>query len=169
MPIRQATLREYSARPAIRQTIAEARREATPTAFLSHSHKDAVLAKGVQSYFSQSGWNVYIDWEDGAMPDRPNRETADRIREKIRETDLFLFLATANSMASRWCPWELGYADGRKIDDSIFILQTSDSLGSTFGNEYIGLYRRIDEYSLGGVQVIDTYGISRPIRGKVRP
>ena len=54
-----------------------------------------------------------------------------------------LFLATANSMASRWCPWELGFADGQKQPDRIAIVQTSDST-TTHGNEHMQLYRRVD-------------------------
>lgn len=34
------------------------------------------------------------------------------IKQKIRDLTSFLFLATPNSIASRWCPWEIGYADG---------------------------------------------------------
>lgn len=52
------------------------------------------------------------------MPERPNKETAQRIQGKIREIDYFLFLATENSGASRWCPWEIGYADSQKPADS---------------------------------------------------
>lgn len=55
----------------------------------------------------------------------------------------FLFLATPNSMKSRWCPWEIGYADGTKANDNILIIPTEDSAG-WYGNEYLGLYRKID-------------------------
>lgn len=126
----------------------EARASAIDTAFLCHSHKDRDLAEKMQQYFSSKGWNVYIDWKDASMPETPNRETADKIQERIKQSKWFLFLATANSMASRWCPWELGYSDGVKGKDSIIILPTNDSSGVTYGNEYMQLYRRID-YTLG--------------------
>lgn len=77
------------------------------------------------------------------MPDKPDRRTAERIQQRIAELDWFFFLATENSMRSRWCPWEIGYADGKKPLDSILILQTKDSLGHYYGNEYLQLYRSL--------------------------
>jgi hypothetical protein len=77
------------------------------------------------------------------MPERPKRETAQRIQGRIVECNYFLFLATANSTQSRWCPWEIGYADGKKSLDDIFVVPTQDSF-ATYGNEYLDLYRRVD-------------------------
>lgn len=113
------------------------------TAFLCHIHRDDKLADGLQVLLAEQGVELYIDWKDASMPSEPNRETASRIQHRIATCDWFLFLATANSMASRWCPWELGYADGQKQLDRIAIVQTSDST-TTHGNEYMQLYRRID-------------------------
>lgn len=118
------------------------------TGFLCHSHLDHRLAEGLQALLAEQGIKLYIDWQDAAMPPQPNRETAARIQHNIRTCDWFLFLATANSMASRWCPWELGYADGQKPSERIAIVQTSDST-TTHGNEYMQLYRRIDTTSTG--------------------
>jgi hypothetical protein len=91
------------------------------TAFLCHSHRDEKLAEGLQELLAEQGVEQH----------------------RIRTGDWFLFLATANSMASRWCPWELGFADGQKQPDRIAIVQTSDST-TTHGNEYMQLYRRVD-------------------------
>lgn len=77
------------------------------------------------------------------MPERPNRETAARIQNRIVECNYFIFLATSNSTQSRWCPWEIGYADGKKKLDDIFVVPTQDSF-KAYGNEYLDLYRRID-------------------------
>ena len=66
-----------------------------------------------------------------------------RIQQKIVELDFFLFLATANSMASRWCPWEIGYADGKKAIEWILLVRTTDGI-KTHGNEYLQLYRNLD-------------------------
>jgi hypothetical protein len=55
-----------------------------------HSHHDADAVQGLISF-----------WQDAAMPDKPNRETAQRIQHKIREMEYFVFLATRNSVASR--------------------------------------------------------------------
>jgi hypothetical protein len=89
------------------------------------------------------------------MPEKPTRETAQQIQNKIRSTDYFLFLATPNSMGSRWCPWEIGYADGQKSIDRILILPTSDESGNWYGNEYLQLYRHIDFAKGGNLGVWD--------------
>ena len=89
------------------------------------------------------GISVYIDWLDEEMPASPSRRTAKRLKSKIRESDFFLFLATKNSRRSRWCPWEIGYADGVKRIDEIFMAPFEDDEGD-HGSEYLQLYRRID-------------------------
>jgi hypothetical protein len=111
------------------------------SAFLCHSHKDEILVKGLIAFFQEIGIDVYIDWKDHSMPETPNAETAQKIQGAIKARALFLFLATANAKASRWCPWEIGYADSstRKI----FIIPTADGSG-TYGNEYLQLYAHID-------------------------
>jgi hypothetical protein len=82
------------------------------------------------------------------MPDQPNAETAERLRRRIVDTTWFLFLATANSMSSRWCPWELGYADGKKPPQRIAVVPTREG-ATTHGNEYLQLYPRIDPAATG--------------------
>lgn len=109
--IDQSSIRAYAGSTTIRKSeeiVEEAIRSGRQTAFLSHSHKDADLAKGLQAFLQAQGWLVYIDWQDTSMPPRPNKETADRIKVKIKRLDWFLYLATANSATSRWCPWEIG-------------------------------------------------------------
>jgi hypothetical protein len=123
--------------------ISDARRRGVRTAFLCHSHKDVQIAEGLTVVLAQQGWRLYVDWKDTQMPEHPNRETAERIQARIIECNCFLFLATANSTQSRWCPWEIGFADGKKTLDDIFVVPTRDSIG-TYGSEYLELYRRID-------------------------
>ncbi len=110
-------------------------------AFLCHSHKDSELVEGLLEVFQRIGIDLYVDWKDNDMPDTPNEETARKIKDHITGSQVFLFLATANAKASRWCPWELGYADtGIK---KIFIIPTTDGSNS-YGNEYLQLYPKID-------------------------
>lgn len=145
MPIALSTLRSAAIRFSAAQprTIKEARTLGLRTIFLCHSHRDKDLVQGVVTLLNESGWRVYVDWADASMPETPNRETAARIEQEITDLDYFIFLATPNSMSSRWCPWEIGYADGKKPIDKILVLPTSDSAG-THGSEYLQLYRRID-------------------------
>lgn len=111
------------------------------SAFLCHSHKDETLVRGLVALFQEAGIDLYVDWKDHAMPETPNAETATKIQDAIKARGLFFFLATANAKASRWCPWEIGYADSslRKI----FIIPTEDWSG-TYGSEYLQLYSHID-------------------------
>jgi hypothetical protein len=144
MPVSQYELRIAAARYAPRvKTLNEARAAAAQTAFLCHSHQDETLVKGLVTMLTDAGWNVYVDWQDTTLPAVPDRQTASRIQDRIRSLTYFLFLATANSMESRWCPWEIGYANGVKEIDRILIVPTVDG-GNTHGNEYLQLYRRID-------------------------
>jgi len=135
-------------RTEVAKSLTEARQRHLRTAFLCHSHKDATLVEGLLVLLQESGWNVYVDWKDASMPEIPNKETARNIRQRIEQANYFLFLATPNSLASRWCPWEIGVADGRKPSDDILVIPTRR--GSTYyGNEYLELYRRIDFANTG--------------------
>lgn len=154
MPIEQSVLRAAAGRQtrASQRTLAEARVVGARTAFLSHSHKDKTLAQGLVELLALGGCAVYVDWSDAEMPPNTTRETARRIKQKISDLDLFLFLATSNSLASRWCPWELGYADGVKPIDSIVMVPTLEG-GSLQGSEYLGLYRWIDDRLVGQLEI----------------
>lgn len=163
MPIAQRSLQDAAARFARTRlmTLSESRGRTGPrTAFLCHSHKDAELAKGLQVLLSEGGLEIYIDWQDTDLPDSPDRATADKIKEKIKSLDLFLFLATSNSKASRWCPWEIGVADSAKDNKRIFLITTTDQAGSVHGNEYLKLYRQITPGQLGKLVALPPGGPS---------
>ena len=128
------------------------------SAFLCHSHKDETIVKGLIVLFQEQGIDLYIDWKDHTMPETPDAETAKRIQDAIRSRDLFLFLATANSKASRWCPWEIGYADSNRR--RIYIIPTADGAG-TYGNEYLQLYAYIDEGSTGTKKGLGIFAVGR--------
>ena len=44
-----------------------------------------------------------------------------------------------------WCPWEIGCADSIKGYEKILIIPTEDDFGNWYGNEYLQLYKKIDE------------------------
>lgn len=144
MSINQSTLRSAGSSASIQRNAAPSQR----TAFLCHSHHDRTLALGLQALLKQHGMDLYIDWQDSTMPDKPSAETAQRLRTRIQQSYWFLFLATHQSMTSRWCPWELGHADGTKANEKILVVPTYDGSG-TYGSEYIELYRRVDFASDG--------------------
>lgn len=145
MPITVATLREANRRASrpLASTLTEARALNIKTVFLCHSHPDAELVKGFVTLLREAGWRAYVDWADTEMPGKPNRVTAARLQEKIVAADYFLYLATSNSATSRWCPWEIGYANGKKPIDRLLVCPTTDG-ATTHGGEYLELYRRLD-------------------------
>lgn len=153
MPISIATIQEAAnrRRKFAVESIFEANASNMATAFLCHSHKDKGLVEGIVNLLNENDWKVYVDWTDSSMPETPDRQTALNIQSKIRELKYFLFLATENSMSSRWCPWEIGYANGVKEIEKILIIPTKDRSGIARGNEYLQLYRRIDIADGGGL------------------
>ncbi|WP_054479254.1 toll/interleukin-1 receptor domain-containing protein [Achromobacter sp. 2789STDY5608615] len=143
------TISQYDLRSAATRNFSlkyqQSRSYGQKTGFLCHSHKDRDLALGLQQWLKEQGMELYIDWQDPHMPDLPDGTTADRIRTVIKRAEIFLFLATNDSMSSRWCPWELGFADGVKRNEQIALIATRDTSGNYYGNEYLHLYRRIDQ------------------------
>ena len=137
-----------SYRTSVIKSVYEALAKSKQTAFLCHSHKDVTLAEGLQVILAENGWDIYVDWKDHEMPEQPNKETATKIKQKIVDMDWFLFLATSNSTQSRWCPWEIGFADSKKLHDRILIIPTKDS-NKWYGNEYLQLYRNIEKTTGG--------------------
>jgi hypothetical protein len=110
---------------------------------LSHSSKDKDLAFLVKTALELLGVSVYIDWLDAGLPSEVSQETARILREKIEANGLFLLLATNNAAESKWVPWELGFADGRKRESSVAILEVRRDSETFMGNEYYALYQRI--------------------------
>jgi hypothetical protein len=161
MAIRQSDLIEKSAR--FQDQILKSKQvfetgAARESAFLCHSHRDEELVKGLLVAFEEAGVDLYVDWKDHTLPDIPNVETAQKIQSKIKGCNLFLFLATANSKVSRWCPWEIGYADASSR--LIYIIPTSDYQDS-YGNEYLELYPRIDSCSYGAKKGLALFGAGK--------
>lgn len=160
MTVRQSELRALaeSAQRVQKVELAEAANILNrPVVFISHSHTDRELIKGIKAKIKAIGWNVYIDWQDSNMPRVTDGATATTIKKRIRDAKHFLFVATAASMASRWCPWELGYADAAKGLQSIFVLPTIDDAGSFHGNEYLQVYQSISD-----LQNDDRWGVFQP-------
>lgn len=111
--------------------------------FLSHSNQDSDLAKGFVNQAHELGIHVYFDLYDSTLTLPPSSDTAMKLRNRIHAAAHFILLATKNSVAgSRWCPWELGCADGFHVP--ISIAQTSDESGREWGAEYLQLYNSIE-------------------------
>jgi hypothetical protein len=118
--------------------------QAQITVFLSHSHKDKELVKGLIKLLDEQELYIYVDWNDSSMPRITSGETAKKIKERIKDLQLFFFLATKNSLNSKWCPWELGVADSLKNWSDILIIPISDPAGNFEGNEYLQIYQHLE-------------------------
>jgi len=125
------------------------------TVFLSHSHLDKELAKGLKNYLSSLGIDLYIDWLDSSMPPNTNMETANSIKQRIGKSDHVLVLGTNNAVRSRWVPWEIGVADIKKTPAGISILPVVDSSGRFEGSEYLQLYNRVVVANDGSIAVFE--------------
>lgn len=90
--------------------------------FLSHKHDELQALDGAISFLKNEGANVYVDWLDEGMPKTTSGITAAKIKEKIKENDKFILLATEGAINSKWCNWELGLGDAAKYIHNIAIL-----------------------------------------------
>ena len=116
--------------------------------FLSHSKMDTELVVGAKRILELKGYTVYVDWVDDPQLDRSkvNRQTADKLRIRMRSCKLMFYLHTSNGSLSKWCPWELGYFDGYTYPNPrVFIFPLLASGETSFqGQEYLELYPIID-------------------------
>ena len=108
--------------------------------FFSHSHLDKTIVNKIGLIFDKLDIELYIDWLDKSLPESTNAITANRIKDKIKSSNKFLFLATYHGLKSKWCNWELGIADSLKTEDNLAILPIETRSGNWKGNEYLRLY-----------------------------
>ena len=114
------------------------------TVFISHKHDDLEDLKGLLGFLEKEyNVKVYIDSNDPSMPKLTSAKTAENIKNRIKQCDKFILLATDSAVESKWCNWELGYGDAQKYRAHIALLPLK-SKGSTDGNykgsEYMDLY-----------------------------
>lgn len=82
--------------------------------FISHSFSDKELVVGLRYLFAKVGYRVYVDWIDDPTLNRSNVKatTANVVKNRIKYIKGLAYVSTANIVSSKWCPWELGVADG---------------------------------------------------------
>ncbi|MCZ8227525.1 MAG: TIR domain-containing protein [Burkholderiaceae bacterium] len=114
--------------------------------FLSHSFDDKDIVLGMWLALEDMGYTVYVDWihDRNLSRDKVTKETAQVLRERMRNSKS-LFFATSNSSAtSKWMPWELGFKDGHNKKAAILPIAQTDTQ-SYVGQEYLGIYPYITE------------------------
>lgn len=107
--------------------------------FISHSFQDRELISGLRNLFEDKGYSVYVDWIDDKELNRQNvnAKTAELLKRRIRCCKGLAYIATDNIANSKWCPWELGIADGMKKKTCILPIMNSNTFT---GREYLELY-----------------------------
>lgn len=80
--------------------------------FLSHSHLDGDLVKGVFRVLRRHGATPYVDWDDDALEGLGNLDRAVVLRTQIESCGRLVMLMSDEGAKSGWMPWELGLADG---------------------------------------------------------
>lgn len=133
--------------------------------FLSHSIADAELVLGVKQLLEQQGATVYVDWSHDRQLDRSkvNAETADLLRQRMRQSKSLIYLATDSASTSKWMPWELGFFDGYR-PGGVAIMPVLDRETDGFaGQEYLGLYPRVtkDNYQNSATSDVFVEGLGR--------
>lgn len=128
--------------------------------FLSHKHGETETLNGTISFLKDVGFSIYVDWMDEGMPKSTCGLTAKRIKEKIKENDKFILLATEGAINSKWCNWELGLGDAAKYIENIAILPVVKDHQSYSGSEYLEIYPHI-EYENGLNKFVNGNSISK--------
>lgn len=88
--------------------------------FISHNSKDEDKIIDFFKLLNEKHYVAYIDWVNDKFDLKRewcNASTAEVIKERIRQSRVFVLYLTEQTLKSQWCPWELGYADalGKKI------------------------------------------------------
>ena len=88
--------------------------------FVSHNSRDEEKIIEFYKKFNKKGQVVYIDWINDKYDLRRewcNASKVDIIKERIKQSDVFVLYFSGETLNSQWCTWELGYADalGKKI------------------------------------------------------
>jgi hypothetical protein len=114
--------------------------------FLSHSIRDSEIVLGAKDLLERASYTVYVDWVVDPNLDRENvtAATAEKLRTRMRQSDMLVYLYSRHSQVSRWMPWELGYFDGHNGNVAVFpVLPDSGSLDFS-KEEYLQLYPKVD-------------------------
>jgi hypothetical protein len=114
--------------------------------FLSHSYDDRKIILGAKKFIEDKGYSVYVDWieEPKLNRNKVNKETAAALRSCMDICRCLIYAYSPSVGNSKWCPWELGYFDGKK--GRAFVMPIIDEPSQSYtGVEYVGLYSMITE------------------------
>lgn len=115
--------------------------------FLSHAYLDANLVTGLKIDIEEMGYSVYVDWIQDSQLNRTkvDKETANRLRSRMKQCKSLFYATSDNSSSSKWMPWECGYFDGVKGRVAICPIVMQGTHYEYKGQEYLGLYPYIQK------------------------
>jgi len=114
--------------------------------FLSHSYDDRKIILGVKRFIENKGYSVFVDWieEPKLNRNKINKATAAALRSYMDISQCLIYTYSPNIGNSKWCPWELGYFDGKK--GRAYVMPIIDDPSQSYtGVEYVGLYPIVTE------------------------
>lgn len=79
------------------------------TAFISYSHTDRKFGADAKSVLAEVGIEAFLAHDDLHVSD----EWRERILEELKRCDMFVPLLSANFIASKWAPQEVGFIISR--------------------------------------------------------
>lgn len=144
------------------------------TIFLSHKHDDKEYLSNTIDFLEHFGVSIYVDWLDEEMPKTTSGETAKKIKDKIKQNDKFILLATEEAINSKWCNWELGLGDAEKYEENIALFPVGKDNRIYTGSEYLNIYPHIihengsNKYK-NGLFIPKGYYILYPDRNVITP
>ncbi|MEZ0183132.1 TIR domain-containing protein [Flavobacterium oncorhynchi] len=115
--------------------------------FLSHSFLDKQEVFGLYTELTALGYTVYVDWIVDSDLDRSKvtKQTAELIKERLKNSKSLLLAISTNATMSKWMPWELGIVDGNTDRCAIVPISQDNSNLYTFDRvEYLKLYPYLD-------------------------
>lgn len=121
--------------------------------FLSHSLSDAQVILGLKRVLESRGNRVYVDWIEDKLLSREyvTASTAATLRRRMRQSNSMVYATSRAAGRSRWMPWELGFFDGIKGESRVAICLIEVSSDDSFiGQEYLGLYKRLEKLQVNG-------------------
>ncbi len=114
--------------------------------FLSHSSAEPEhILLGIKAMLEDRQLSVYVDkYSDPQLsPEDVTPDTANLLRDRMRSSNVLIYVYSQHSKASRWMPWELGFFDGLKGAVGILPI-TLDREDEFEREEYLGLYPYVD-------------------------
>lgn len=111
--------------------------------FISHKHGEQEFVYRLKDLLEKYGFTGYVDWEDDTMPEETSGETARKIKDEINKAYKFILIASNAAIESKWCNWEIGYADARKYINHLALFPLRKDGGDYVGKEYLNIYPSI--------------------------